>query len=166
MPRRRNITVLCLSLSLLGYHNILSGSYTMEWHHTANIASDFLHDTFGPRVISHTHTAHHRLGEIGHRTDWTLQINLCDFSFGLTLTEWQFLSSAIKVRALNVGMCGERTEDVYPWAITNIVVRVCKVAGQNTLYIKHVSHKSLISMTHSLCSEANMYYCMNINDFT
>jgi hypothetical protein len=50
---------------------------------TANIASDFLHDTFGPRVISHTHTAGHRLGEIGHSTDWTLHINLCDFSLGL-----------------------------------------------------------------------------------
>ena len=47
--------------------------------HTANTASDFLHDTFGPSVISHTHTAHHRLGKIGHPTDWTPHINLCDF---------------------------------------------------------------------------------------
>ena len=47
-----------------------------------------------------------------------------------------------------------------------IVVHVCEVAGQNTLHIKHVSHKSLTSMTHSLCSEANMYYCINIKDFT
>lgn len=134
--------------------------------HTPNIASDFLHYTFGPRMISHTHTAHHRLGEIGYPTNWTLHINLCDLFFGLTLKECQFPSSPIKVRALNVGMCGEHTEDMYPWVITNIVVCVCEVAGQNTLHIKHVSHKSLISMTHSLCLEANMYYCMNIKDFT
>jgi hypothetical protein len=82
--------------------------------HTPNIVSDFLHNTFGPRVISHTHNAHHRLGEIGHPIDWTLHINLCDFFFGFTLKEHQFPSSAIKVRALNVGMCGERTEDMYP----------------------------------------------------
>jgi len=58
-------------------------------------------------VISHTHTAHHRLGEIGHPTDWTLHINLRDLFFGLTLEEHQFPSSAIKVRALNVEMCGK-----------------------------------------------------------
>jgi len=82
--------------------------------HTANTASDFLHDTFGPSVISHTHTAHHRLGKIGHPTEWTPHINLCDFFGGLTLRECKFPSSAIKVWALNDGMCGERTEDMYP----------------------------------------------------
>jgi hypothetical protein len=82
--------------------------------HTANIASAFLHDTFDSRVISHTHTTHHRLGETGHPTDWTLHIHLCDLFFGLTLKECQLPLSAIKVRALNVGMCSESIEDMYP----------------------------------------------------
>jgi hypothetical protein len=85
----------------------------MDRNHTAYNASDFLHDTSGPRVISHPHTAHHRLGETGHPTDWTLHINLCDFFFVLTLKERQFPSSVITVRALNVGMCGELTKDMY-----------------------------------------------------
>jgi len=107
--------------------------------HTANAVLDVLHETFGPRVISHRYPARHGRGQ-----SWppnSPDINPCDYFLWGYLKEKVFPqkpATLVELRAVILAVCREITEDMCRRVITNVGVRVAEVIRQNGGHIEHV----------------------------
>jgi hypothetical protein len=107
--------------------------------HTANAVLDVLHETFGPRVISHRYPARHGRGQ-----SWppnSPDINPCDYFLWGYLKEKVFPqkpATLVELWAVILAVCREITEDMCRRVITNVGVRVAEVIRQNGGHIEHV----------------------------
>jgi hypothetical protein len=111
--------------------------------HTANIVQDFLHENYGPHVISRRYPDSHACGQL--QPPNSPDLNPCDFFL------WEFFkeklfpqkpTTLMQLRALVVQLCSDISEDMCHRVITNMAVRLTEVVRQNGGHIEHVLRKN------------------------
>ena len=132
--------------------------------HTANVASDFPHDTFSQRVIFHHFPAYH-----GYGLNWqhnSPDITPVTYSFG---TPWK--NAIPKKASLSHGTEGPKYWNVWCnyWQYVTASdhkhrdLHFWSFQSEQWTY-EHLIHWSYISMNHSLYWQVNMHDC-NIKNF-
>jgi hypothetical protein len=111
--------------------------------HTANTVLDFLHENFGPCVISHRYPDRHACRQLWPPN--SPDLNPCDFFLWGFFKEKLFPqkpTTLMQLRALVVKLCSDISEDMCHRVIMNMAVRLTEVVRQNGGHIEHVLRKN------------------------